>query len=43
MNFAAFIARILEMLGPGGALLLSLVVFLFGLGLYKFVKDWLPW
>lgn len=43
MTFTAFITEILNLFGTGGALLLALITFLVALGIYKFVKDWLPW
>lgn len=43
MTFIDFFQSVFELFGSGGALVISLVVFLVGLGVYKFVKDWLPW
>lgn len=43
MSFFDFFSRVFNFLGAGGSLLLALVTFLVGLGIYKFVKDWLPW
>lgn len=43
MTFIVFFKQVFGLLGSGGALVISLVVFLVGLGIYKFVKDWLPW
>ena len=43
MSFIDFFKSVLGLLGSGGALLLAVVVFLLSLGIYKFVKDLLPW
>lgn len=43
MTFIGFFKQVFGLLGSGGALVISLVAFLVGLGIYKFVKDWLPW
>lgn len=43
MNFLEFFSSVLSLFGTGGGLVLGLAVFLVGLGIYKFVKDWLPW
>ena len=43
MTFIDFFKSVFNLLGSGGALVLSVVVFLVALGVYKFVKDWLPW
>lgn len=43
MSFIAFFQNVFGLLGSGGALVISVVVFLVALGVYKFVKDWLPW
>lgn len=43
MSFITFFQNIFGLLGSGGALVVSVVVFLIALGVYKFVKDWLPW
>lgn len=43
MTFINFFKQVFALLGSGGALVIAVVVFLVGLGLYKFVKDWLPW
>lgn len=43
MSFIELFRSVFELFGSGGALLISVVVFLVGLGVYKFVKDWLPW
>lgn len=43
MTFIDFFKQVFGLFGSGGALVISVVVFLVGLGLYKFVKDWLPW
>lgn len=43
MTFINFFKQVFGLFGPAGALVISVVVFLVGLGIYKFVKDWLPW
>lgn len=43
MTFIDFFKSVFNLLGSGGALVIAVVVFLVALGLYKFVKDWLPW
>lgn len=43
MTFLDFFKIVFDSFGSGGALVIALVVFLIGLGVYKFVKDWLPW
>lgn len=43
MSFVDFFKSVLGLLGSGGALLITVVIFLVGLGIYKFVKDLLPW
>lgn len=43
MNFLDFFKAIVNSWGSGGVVVISFVVFLIGLGVYKFVKDWLPW
>lgn len=43
MTFLDFFKSIFTIFGSGGAFVLAFVVFLVGLGVYKFVKDWLPW
>lgn len=43
MIFLRVLQTILFSFGSGGTLLVAVVVFLVGLGVYKFVKDWLPW
>lgn len=43
MSFFDFFKSVFNLLGTGGALVIAVVVFLVGLGIYKFVKDWLPW
>lgn len=43
MTFLDFFKSVFNLFGSGGALVISVVVFLVGLGIYKFVKDWLPW
>lgn len=43
MSFLDFFESVCGLLGTGGYLVLALVSFLVGLGIYKFVKDWLPW
>lgn len=43
MTFLDFFKSVFALFGSGGALVVAVVVFLVGLGIYKFVKDWLPW
>ena len=43
MTFLNFFKQVFALLGSGGALIIAVVVFLVSLGIYKFVKDWLPW
>ncbi len=43
MTFIDFFKQVLDLFGSGGALVISVVFFLVVLGIYKFVKDWLPW
>ena len=43
MTFIDFFKNLFSLFGSGGALIIALVVFLVALGIYKFVKDWLPW
>lgn len=43
MSFIDFFKSVFNLLGSGGALVIAVVVFLVALGIYKFVKDWLPW
>ena len=43
MAFLDFFKQVFDLLGSGGALVIAVVVFLVALGIYKFVKDWLPW
>lgn len=43
MTFLDFFKSVFVLFGSGGALFIAVVAFLVGLGIYKFVKDWLPW
>lgn len=43
MTFLDFFKSIVSLFGSGGSLVIAFVVLLVGLGVYKFVKDWLPW
>lgn len=43
MTFIDFFKQVFGLFGSGGALVIAVVAFLLGLGIYKFVKDWLPW
>lgn len=43
MTFIDFFKSVFNLFGSGGALVIAVVVFLVALGIYKFVKDWLPW
>jgi hypothetical protein len=38
-----FFTSVFDLFGSGGVLVVAVVVFLVGLGIYKFLKDWLPW
>lgn len=33
---------LVQTLGPGGVAVCALLLYLFALGLYKLIKDWLP-
>lgn len=43
MTFIDFFKEVFNLVGSGGALIIAVVAFLVALGIYKFVKDWLPW
>lgn len=43
MTFLDFFKSVFSLFGSGGALVIAVVVFLVALGIYKFVKDLLPW
>lgn len=43
MSFIDFFKSVFGLLGSGGILVITVVVFLVSLGIYKFVKDLLPW
>lgn len=43
MTFLDFFKSVFSLFGGAGSFLIILVVFLVGFGIYKFVKDWLPW
>lgn len=43
MTFFDFFESVFGLFGSGGSFVILVVVFLVGLGIYKFVKDWLPW
>lgn len=43
MSFIDFFKSVFGLFGSGGQFIILLVVFLVGLGIYKFVKDLLPW
>jgi len=43
MSFIDFFKSVFGLFGSGGTLVITVVVFLVGLGIYKFVKDLLPW
>lgn len=43
MNFFDFFKSVFGLFGSGGEFVILVIVFLAGLGVYKFVKDWLPW
>lgn len=43
MTFLEFFKAVFGLFGSAGSFLLILVGFIVALGVYKFVKDWLPW
>lgn len=43
MSFIDFFKSVFGLFGSGGALVIVVVVTLVSLGIYKFVKDLLPW
>lgn len=43
MSFIDFFKSVFGLFGSGGTLVITVVVFLVALGIYKFVKDLLPW
>lgn len=43
MSFIDFFKSVFSLFGSGGALVITVVIFLVALGIYKFVKDLLPW
>lgn len=43
MSFIDFFKSVFGLFGSGGVLVITIVVFLVSLGIYKFVKDLLPW
>lgn len=43
MTFLDFFRDVFGLFGNAGVFLLTLVGFIVLLGVYKFVKDWLPW
>lgn len=43
MTFIDFFKGVVSLFGSGGAFVIAFVVLLISLGVYKFVKDWLPW
>lgn len=43
MTFLDFFRSVFDLFGSAGSFLLVLVGFIVALGIYKFVKDWLPW
>lgn len=43
MSFIDFFKSVFGLFGSGGVLVITIVVFLVALGIYKFVKDLLPW
>ena len=43
MTFLDFFKGVISSFGSGGGFVIAFVVLLVGLGVYKFVKDWLPW
>jgi hypothetical protein len=43
MSFIDFFKSVFGLFGSGGTLVITVVVLLVTLGIYKFVKDLLPW
>lgn len=43
MTFLDFFESVFVLFGSGGSFLIVLVSSMVLLGVYKFVKDWLPW
>lgn len=43
MSFIDFFQSVIGLFGSGGELVIIVVIFLVALGVYKFVKDLLPW
>lgn len=43
MSFINFFKSVFGLFGSGGTLVITVVVLLVSLGIYKFVKDLLPW
>lgn len=43
MSFINFFKSVFGLFGSGGTLVITVVVLLVTLGIYKFVKDLLPW
>jgi hypothetical protein len=43
MSFIDFFKSVFGLFGSGGTLVITVVVLLVSLGIYKFVKDLLPW
>lgn len=43
MTFLDFFISVFDLFGMAGTFIITFVVFLLGFGVYKFVKDWLPW
>lgn len=43
MTFFNFFSGVFGLFGTAGSFLLIFVGFIVSLGIYKFVKDWLPW
>lgn len=43
MTFIDFFKQVFALFDSGGALVIAVVVFLVALGIFKFVKDWMPW
>lgn len=43
MTFFDFFESVCSFFGPAGVVFIGVVSFLIGFGIYKFVKDWLPW
>lgn len=43
MSFLDFFYYIVSLFGSAGTFIISFFVLIVALGIYKFVKEWLPW